>query len=114
MQVRDWFSRFGLQTERLNQEPDDQIGLELSFMAHLTSLALQAIDLGDIEKFESIIQSERDFLSEHLLRWGPAWARLVITHASTDFYRGLAYLTHGALLAAAEHLQIKLPKEVSL
>lgn len=114
LQVREWFSRFGLQAERLNREPDDHIGLELSFIAHLASLALQAIDSDDRETFEKILQAQRDFLFEHLLRWGPPWAHLVKEHAETDFYRGLAHLTHGALLAAAEHLQIELPREVSL
>jgi putative dimethyl sulfoxide reductase chaperone len=113
LQVREWFSRFGLQLERFNREPDDHIGLELSFLAHLASLALQALDQDDSQKFETVLQAQRDFLSEHLLCWGPVWARLVSEHAGTDFYRGLAHLTHGALLATAEHLQIGLPKEVS-
>lgn len=112
-QVRDWYARFGLQIEHLNQEPDDHIGLELLFISHLASSALQALD-EDAQLYEGLLQAQRDFLTEHLLRWGPAWAKLVKQHATTDFYRGVAYLTHGALLAAAETLQIKLPKEVSL
>jgi putative dimethyl sulfoxide reductase chaperone len=114
LQVREWFSRFGLQAERLNREPDDHIGLELIFIAHLASLALQAIDSDNKQSFDETLQAQRDFLFQHLLRWGPAWARLVKEHAETDFYRGLAHLTHGALLATAEHLQIELPREVSL
>lgn len=113
LQVRDWYARFGLQIEHLNQEPDDHIGLELLFISHLASSALQALD-EDAQLYEGLLQAQRDFLTEHLLRWGPAWAKLVKQHATTDFYRGVAYLTHGALLAAAETLQIKLPKEVSL
>lgn len=114
LQVREWFSRFGLQIERLNKEPDDHIGLELSFVANLASLALQALEEQDLQKYEAILQAQRDFLSQHLLRWGPSWARLVVKHAQTGYYRGLAHLTRGALLAAAEHLEIELPREVSL
>ena len=114
LQVREWFSRFGLQAERINREPDDHIGLEMIFVAHLASLAIQAIDQNDQKYFNEILQAQRDFLFEHLLRWGPAWARLVKQHAETDFYRGLAHLTHGALLTAAETLEITMPKEVSL
>lgn len=113
LQVREWYARFGLQIEKLNREPDDHIGLELSFMAHLASRALQVIGEGETSPDE-ILQAQRTFLSEHLLRWGPSWAKLVKQHAKTDFYRGLAHLTHGALLAAAEALQIPMPKEVSL
>jgi TorA maturation chaperone TorD len=114
LQVREWYARYGLQAERFNREPDDHIGLELSFVSHLASLALQALEAGDQPTFKSALQAQRDFLSQHLLRWGPAWARLVKQNAGTGFYRGLAHLAHGALLAAADHLDIDLPKEVSL
>lgn len=113
LQVREWYARFDLQIERLNREPDDHIGLELSFVAHLASRALNIME-SDSKSFEELLQAQKEFLSEHLLRWGPAWAKLVKQHAETDFYRGLAHLTHGALLAAAEMLQLQMPKEVSL
>jgi TorA maturation chaperone TorD len=114
LQVREWYSRFGLQVEKINKEPDDHIGLEILFIAHLASLALQAIENGDQKLVEESLQAQRDFLTEHLLRWGPAWTKLMKQHADTDFYRGIAHLTHGSMLAVAEALQIKMPKEVSL
>jgi TorA maturation chaperone TorD len=114
LQVREWYRRFGLQMERLHREPDDHIGLELSFIAHLASRAVQAIDEVDEASLDSLLQAQREFLSEHLLRWGPAWAKLVKKHAQTDFYRALAHLTHGTLLALVEELEISMPKEVSL
>mgnify|MGYP001564022378 CR=1 FL=1 len=114
MQVREWFSRFGLQAERLNREPDDHLGLELSFIAHLASLAMQAIDSDDKEIFEKTLQAQCNFLQEHLLRWGPVWAKLVKQEATTDFYRGIAHLVHGSLQEIAETLQIEMPKEVRL
>jgi len=113
VQVREWFARFGLQAERLNREPDDHIGLELIFVAHLAKMVLNSLELNDHDSAEKYLQAQRDFLFEHLLRWGPAWTRLVKEHAGTDFYRGLAHLTHGALLAAAQQLQVEFPKEVS-
>ncbi len=98
--------------EKLNREPDDHIGLEFLFVAHLASLALQAIEQGDERRLEEIMQAQRDFLLEHLLRWGLVWARLVEQNALTDFYRGLSHLAHGTLLALAENLRLELPKEV--
>lgn len=112
-EVREWYARFGLQIERFNREPDDHIGLELSFVAHLATRALNVVD-EDPQCFEKFVEAQRKFLSEHLLCWGPAWAKLVKQHAETDFYRGVGHLTHGALLAATEVLQIKMPREVSL
>ncbi len=114
LQVREWYARFGLEAERLHREPDDHIGLELMFVAHLASRAIQAINAGDSTSLEKLLQAQRDFLSDHLLRWGPAWAKLVKKHAGTDFYRGLADVTHGALLTIAEELEIPMPQEVDL
>lgn len=114
LQVREWYARFGLQAERINREPDDHIGLEMLFLAHLASLALQAIELGDQDLLDDLLHAQRDFLYGHLLRWGLVWAKLVKRYAGTDFYRGLAYLAHGSLLAMTEALQIAMPKEASL
>lgn len=111
LQVRAWYRRFGLEPEKLYQEPDDHIGLELLFLVHLAKLGLQALEENDQAGSEKYLQAQRDFLSEHLLRWGPAWAKLVRQHASTDFYRGLAHLVHGTLLAVAELLEVEAPKE---
>lgn len=114
LQVREWYSRFQLQAERINREPDDHIGLELIFIAHLASRALQAIEENDEAAFNELLQAQRDFLSEHLLCWGPSWAKLVKQHAQTDFYRGIGHLVHGSLLALADGLKIAMPKEVAL
>jgi TorA maturation chaperone TorD len=111
LQVRQWYARYGLEAERKGREPDDHIGLELSFVAHLATLALQALESCDEGEAEKILQAQRDFLTQHLLRWAPAWVGLVKKHAGTDFYRGLAHLTLGALLAVADTLGIHVPEE---
>ncbi len=114
LQVREWYARFNLQLERLNREPDDHIGLELLFIAQLATRAVQAMDGNEQETAEELRHAEREFLVEHLLRWGPAWAKLVEKHAQTDFYRGIGHVVHGTLLALAEMHQIPMPKEASL
>ncbi len=114
LQVREWYARFNLQLERLNREPDDHIGLELLFVAQLATRAVQAMDSNEQETAAELRHAEREFLAEHLLRWGPAWAKLVKKHAQTDFYRGIGHVVHGTLLALAELHQIPMPKEASL
>jgi TorA maturation chaperone TorD len=113
-QVREWYRRFDLATEKIGKEPDDHIGLEMMFIAQLANLALQALEKNDSGAFDSTLQAQRDFLTQHLLRWGPAWCKLVKGHAHTDYYRGLAHLTHGALLGIAEVLQVQMPAEVKV
>ena len=107
LQVRSWYRRFGLEPEKLYHEPDDHIGLEMTFLAHLGSQALQAIESDDQEKLGALLEARQDFLGEHLLKWGAAWCDLVIEHAHTDFYHGVARLTRGAFSAIAQ--QSKLP-----
>ena len=97
LQVRGWYRRFGLEPEKIYKEPDDHIGLETAFIAHLAQLGLAALDAGDSEKFQSLLDAQRQFLIEHLLIWGPHWCGLVIENAKSDFYRGMALLLRGGL-----------------
>lgn len=113
LQVREWYRRFGLQAEKLHKEPDDNIGLEMSFVAYLAKLGLQSLEEQDEIKFDLLLDAQRQFLTEHLLQWGPLWCDLVNDHAHTDFYQGLAHLTRGALLAVAQQFNVELSKEVS-
>jgi len=109
LEVRAWYRRFGLEAEKLGREPDDHIGLEVGFLAHLARLALEAWQAQDQTRFEEILRAQRGFLEEHPLVWGHVWANQMIKHAQTDFYRGLALMTWGALkeLAALHHLSMR-------
>jgi len=107
LQVREWYRRFGVESEKLYKEPDDHIGLELSFLAHLATLGLQALEENDEVKFEQTLQAQRQFISEHPLKWAPRWCELVEENAKTDFYRGLAKLIRGALFSLAESLEVQ-------
>ncbi|MBI5650040.1 MAG: molecular chaperone TorD family protein [Chloroflexi bacterium] len=111
LQVREWYRRFGLQAERLYQEPDDHIGLELEFVAHLANLGLRALAQTDQAEFDALIDAQKKFLTEHLTRWAFDWCAQVEQHAHTDFYRGIAMLTRGALAEAARVFGAPTPAE---
>ena len=104
--VRHFYGRFNLQAPNLNTEPDDHIGLELAFMAHLCTLCLFAIDENDEAKLNEILQAQRDFLSEHLLLWTPQFCGWVIERSKTEYFRGIGHLLSGCLQSAAEMLGI--------
>lgn len=110
MDVRAWYGRYGLEVEKLHQEPDDHIGLELMFVAHLAQLALAALEAGNDSEFEQAVAAQRDFLSKHLLLWVPLWCEQMLEYARTDFYRGLALVVRGALLELSRILEIPLPE----
>ena len=113
IEVRNWYRRFGLETEKLHKEPDDHIGLELSFIANLSSQALEALEMNDEIKFNALIQSQEEFLSEHTMRWAMQWCSLVDENAQTDFYRGIGLLTKGALSLIAQQRGLLIPQETS-
>ncbi|MDR1359077.1 MAG: molecular chaperone TorD family protein [Coriobacteriales bacterium] len=92
-EVRDWYRRHGLNIEKLHQEPDDHIGLELEFVAMLLERALSAP--GD--ERDAIIYDARMFIEEHPGRWVGIWAKQVSKEARTDFYKGLAAIIPAAI-----------------
>lgn len=111
LQVRKWYRRYGLEPELLHREPDDHIALEIAFISHLSKLAFEALRAGHKVKSDEYLNAQRQFLSEHLLKWGPQWCVLVIENAQTDFYKGLAYLTRGALLFLADLFNVPVSRE---
>ena len=113
LQVRQWYARYGAEIEQLHKEPDDHIGLELIFVAHLAQVALDKLAKADNEGFQSALTAQSQFLDEHPLRFAPAWYKLVQKHAATDFYRALADLIWGALQAVANLLMIELASSSS-
>jgi len=107
LEVRGWYRRFGLQAERIYHEPDDHIGLELAFLAHLAQKGLAALEQGDQETFEQLLQAQRGFLEEHLGRWAFAFCAETFEKASTPFYKGLALLTRGTLTEITQILDVQ-------
>ena len=111
LEVRAWYKRFGLEAEKIHREPDDHIGLELLFLSHLATLGIQALNEQDNARFEELLDAQREFIKKHLGAWALTWCGLIERNAQTDFYKGLAHLTRGALSALSEVLDIKLAKE---
>jgi putative dimethyl sulfoxide reductase chaperone len=107
--VRQWYQRFGLEAVDLYHEPDDHIGLELAFLAHLAGRALAALEQGESQTLALLLQAQRQFLSEHLFKWAFGWCALVGEHAQTDFYRGIAQLVEGALTELRDRTLANLP-----
>ena len=97
IEVRRAYAEFGRRAPRLHREPDDHIGLELAFVGELAAAGLEAIEAGDAAALASATGGARRFVDEHLLAWGPGFARLVAEGADTDLYRAVGHLLTGAL-----------------
>ncbi|HYQ76128.1 TorD/DmsD family molecular chaperone [Cellulomonas sp.] len=99
--VRAAYRAFDRVAPALNREPDDHLGLELDFVAHLAVRVLDALDAAEEARAVATLVALREFLVDHPLAWGPDCLALVRQHARTDFYRGTALLGTGLLAHAA-------------
>lgn len=95
LEVRSSYERFGLVSERKDQDPEDHIGLELEFMGWLCDRYGQCVHKGDVREAALVLQAQRDFLDEHLVQWVSRFCEAVGRSAWTDFFRGMAQLTEG-------------------
>lgn len=106
LEVRRWYRRFGLEPIDVRRKPDDHIGLEITFMAHLARLGLEALETGDQAKFHETIHAQRLFGQQHLYTWAPRWCSQMGEFAVTPFYRGMALVLSGALQELAGFLNL--------
>jgi len=97
LQVRAVYQRFGMPIPRLNVEPDDHIGLEFRFVAHLCTLALEALERDRPEIVNGLTDALRGFFSEHLWLWAPDCLERVESSGLTAYYRGAARLALGCM-----------------
>jgi TorA maturation chaperone TorD len=109
--VRRWYKQFGVQPNVSGKEPEDHIAFELSFAGHLAGQAVSALEADDEATFNSFLNAQREFLADHLLRWGWKWAELALDYAHTDFYKGLALLVQGALNELSAMFELPIDRE---
>jgi TorA maturation chaperone TorD len=109
LRVREWYLRYDLEPVSLYKEPDDHIGLELLFLAHLAGLSLAALRKQDEAEFTATIEAQRGFLSEHVLTWASIWCDQVGVYCRTDFFRGIALTVRGALAELADIFALESP-----
>jgi TorA maturation chaperone TorD len=77
---------------------EDQLGVELMFVAELLERAVAAMQAGDLAERTRLEREIKRFWVQHLGRWVRGYAQLIQRAAEHSFYRGMA----GLLLAFAE------------
>lgn len=94
-EVRAAFRAHGLEFEKKNREPDDHIGLMLSFLAVLAGREAEAVEAGDEETARSLQKDQADFIDNHVLTFVDEWAAAMAEKSDSDFYAGMALLACG-------------------
>ncbi|MGK2911808.1 MAG: TorD/DmsD family molecular chaperone [Sphingobium sp.] len=105
--VKNWYQRFDLALASEYNEPADHVGLEFGFLAELSQRTIDASEIRDGAEVKRLIDAQRGFLNQHVLRWVPRWADDVVEHARTDLYQGLAWLARGTVLEAGSFFAIE-------
>jgi putative dimethyl sulfoxide reductase chaperone len=105
--VREQYHRFGLQFVRENHEPDDHIAVELEFMIYLNQLCTEICreQQPEGENLKNHLQSQLDFLDEHLCRWVPLFSEKIIKNSESLLYTGAALLLKEFIESETESLK---------
>lgn len=104
--VRHEYQRFGMPIPNFHNEPEDHLGLEFRFIAHLCDLALGASERNQPQFIDAAIIEIQQFLRQHLLQWAPECLNLVIENARTDYYQGCSRLALGCLRYTTQIMQV--------
>jgi TorA maturation chaperone TorD len=96
-EVRNTYRKYNLLPKDLGHQPDDHLGLELDFLHKLCEMAREKAKSADETGLMEILNDQKAFLDEHLLKWVPDWTRDVVKSAETDFYKGMAQLLEAYL-----------------
>ena len=84
--------------------PEDHIAFEFGFMAGLARKTAAALDAGNDDEAQRLLDVQAAFVADHLTPWVPALADDVAARAKTGFYRGLASLARDFVAAEADVL----------
>ncbi|ALC91310.1 hypothetical protein AM500_17030 [Bacillus sp. FJAT-18017] len=98
MDVRKLYKKYGYQATDFNMEADDHIGLELDFMFHLNSLAIESgatVVETSVPEIVYLLKEQKDFIDNHLGKFSKAFVKNVTDNAGTAFYKGLAMVLEG-------------------
>lgn len=103
--VRDAYAKYGLAAPNPAHEPDDHIGLEISFLGGVMGVAAESVEAGDMEAAGEHIAMAGNFMDAHLSRWASRFLEAVANHENASFFKALSIVCADTLDKAADLLQ---------
>ena len=97
-----FYAAFALQTRAAKHQRHDHIACELEFLQFLCHKELWAIENEDREMQEVTAKAARQFLKEHLARFGPAFAAELQDADPEGFYGVLGAFLHFFLMTVCQ------------
>lgn len=105
LMVRQAYLKYQFLPKHFQQEADDHLGLELDFMYLLSAEALKCLEAQDFTGLREVLEDQKAFLQEHLLKWVPDLTEKILASAKLDFYPGMAKILKGYLVLDLEALE---------
>ena len=93
--LKEDYRKAGVSRSKSYPEPEDHIAFELLFMHHLCEVGLSSID--DEEKLLLTLETQIDFLEDHIMKWVPLFCDKLIEYEKSEFYKCIAKITKGFL-----------------
>lgn len=87
LDIRNRYANSGIVFNKLSLEQDDHISIELEYMAILGERMLDVRRLRTSQQI--LVDSQIQFLEQHIMKWIPSLADDLLNHAQTPMYRGL-------------------------
>ena len=112
-QVRNEYSKFGLEYSAIHKEPDDHIAVELQFMAHLADIAISQIPSGEVVTLKETISSQWSFIENHLLTWVFSFCDRMYKASSQEYFKNVSRLLREFIKVDAQDME-KLYHQISL
>jgi TorA maturation chaperone TorD len=99
----------GLEISLSFNNPPDHLSAELEYMEFLVYKSIAAVEIGDLDELNSLIDKQISFLTSHLGLWMPEFADRISESANLEFYRVLAKISIALLAQDLAYLnQIKM------
>jgi TorA maturation chaperone TorD len=83
-------------------EPEDHIAMELLFMAHLCGKTADALQGAQKDEARKLLETQEDFLNNHIMTWVPQFTQDVVKVAQLDFYKAVAEITNAFIATDKE------------
>lgn len=95
-EVREFYKKAGFEVAGSNFAVfDDQLGVELTFLAELLGRAADALASGDQDGYERVTKEIKRFWALHPGKWVRGYAALLMRASEHSFYREMAKLLAG-------------------
>lgn len=91
--IAGFYKAFGVELSRDVHERMDHLSVELEFMHFLAYKESYARCHDGAEKTAIVVDAQKKFLKDHIGRWVPLFARMLVKKADSGFFRHMAEFT---------------------